>query len=102
MTSTQLAFDDPAPDGVQRAADGADSWWTSTAMTAIKILAEQGQPFEAFDVTLLGVPDPDSPCRWGPVFRAAHRSGLIKPHSFATARRPGRSGGLTRLWVGSR
>ncbi len=99
----QLAFDDdPAPDGVQRAADGADSWWTSTALSAIKVLAEQGQPFEAYDVTLCGVVDPDAPCRCGPVLRAAHRSGLIQPYGFATARRPGRSGGLTRLWVGSR
>lgn len=91
-----------AAPGVQLALDNADDWWQSVAMRALRWLAATGQPFEAYDVTELGVPDPDHPNRWGALFRAAHTAGLIEHHGYTASRRPGRSGGLTRTWVGRR
>ncbi len=87
---------------MQLAFDQADDWWLSVAMRGLRWLADTGQPFETFDLTELGVPDPDHPNRWGALFRAAHTAGLIEHHGYAIARRPGRAGGLTRTWTGTR
>lgn len=78
----------------------ADDWWLSTARRALRTLAATGRTFEAYDLTELGVDDPDHPNRWGALFRAAHNDGLIVPVGYAQSRRPGRSGGATRLWRG--
>lgn len=88
--------------GVQLAFAAADDWWMSSAMRALRWWADSGQPFEAFSLTELGVPDPDHPNRWGALFRAASTAGLIEHHGYTQSRRPGRSGGLTRTWVGRR
>jgi len=88
--------------GVQLAIDNADEWWTSVAMRAMRWLADNGQPFECYDLTELGVPDPDHANRWGALFRSAHTAGLIESHGYTTSRRPGRAGGLCRTWVGRR
>ncbi len=80
--------------------DNSDDWWRSTAEAGIAYLASTGEPFDAFDVTELGVPDPDHPNRWGAVFRAASTAGLIESVGYHESRRPSRSGGVCRVWKG--
>lgn len=84
--------------GVQLAIDNTDEYWHSIAMSALTSLARSRNVFDAYDVTLLGVPDPDHPNRWGALFRGAHTSGLIEHAGYRQSRRPGRAGGLCRTW----
>lgn len=86
--------------GVQRAEDNADQWWWDCAMRAVTHLADSGRPFTANDVTLLGVPAPDHPNRWGALLRSAHTAGLIEAAGFTQSSRPSRAGGVCRVWVG--
>lgn len=81
--------------------DQADDWWRSTAGRALQWWAQTGLEFDAFDLTELGVPDPDHPARWGALFRAAHTAGLIRPVGYRQSRRPTRSGGVCRIWQGT-
>lgn len=100
-----MDFSTPLPPvafaGVQQAEENADAWWWSTAMSAIKHLASTGIEFDAFDVTELGVPEPDSAARYGALFNAAAKSGVIEAVGYRRSRRPGRSGGSCRVWKGS-
>lgn len=89
-----------ADDHLTQVHANADTWWRDSAERALRDLAASGRTFEAYDLTEMGVPDPDHPNRWGALFRAAHTAGLIEPVGYAQSRRPGRSGGLTRLWRG--
>lgn len=82
--------------------ENTDEWWKSTAEAGIKHLADRGAPFEAFDLTEIGVPDPDHSARWGAIFKAAQRAGTITMAGYAISRRPGRHGGITRLWIGTK
>lgn len=77
-----------------------DHQWSSTAKTALVWLAESATPFDAYDLTELGVPDPIEPNRWGSLFREARQEGLIVPVGFRESRRPSRSGGVCRVWIG--
>lgn len=86
--------------GLERARDNADQWWWSPAWRAVTWLAATRTDFTAWDVTLLGVPDPDNPARWGALFRAAATAGLIEPIGYAPSARPARSGGICRVWRG--
>lgn len=87
--------------GVDLAIENQDDVWWPAAMRAVKWLADAPGTFEAFDLTELGVPDPDSPGRWGALFRAAYTSGVIQPAGYTRSRRPGRAGGLCRTWRGA-
>jgi len=78
-----------------------DDWWDSCFMTAVKTLAATGRKFETYDVTEQGVPEPAHPAQYGSAMRRAAQSGLITEAGFTVSRRPSRSGGLTRLWVGT-
>lgn len=78
----------------------SDDWWRSCVEAGIRHLAATGSPFDAFDLTELGVPDPDHPNRWGAAFRAAATGGLIEPIGYRESRRPSRSGGVCRVWRG--
>lgn len=97
-----MDFSQPLPPGtfagVRLAEDNADAWWWSTAMSGVQALAASGREFDAYDLTELGVPEPDSPNRYGALFRAAHRAGVIVPVGYRQSRRPGRSGGSCRVW----
>lgn len=79
----------------------ADSWWRDCAWRALEHLAATGRPFTAYDVTELGVPDPDHGNRWGGLFQAACKAGLIEPVGYAESRRPSRAGGVCRVWKGT-
>lgn len=80
--------------------DNSDDWWRSCVEAGLRHLAATGSPFDAFDLTELGVPDPDHPNRWGAAFRAAATGGLIEPIGYRESRRPSRSGGVCRVWRG--
>lgn len=84
------------------ALDNGDTWWRDCAERALTYWASSGQPFDAYDLTQLGVPDPDHPNRWGALFRAAYTRGDIEPVGYRQSRRPGRAGGVCRVWRGVR
>ncbi len=87
--------------GLQRAQDNADDWWWKVAMRALKWLAAAPGTFEAYDLSLMGVPEPSSAHHWGALFSAAAKAGVIEHAGFTVSRRPTRSGGLCRVWRGA-
>lgn len=92
--------DDATRPGVVRARDNADDWWWSAAWRAIGWLADTRTDFTAWDVSELGVPEPDHGNRWGALFRAAATAGVIEPVGYGPSRRPTRAGGVCRVWRG--
>jgi len=83
---------------VQQAIGNLDPRWRDGPVRAVTHLAEAGQPFHAFDVIELGVPDPDHPNRWGGSSRSCQIAGLIEAVAFRESRRQSRSGGVCRVW----
>lgn len=81
--------------------DQGDDWWRDSAERAVRWWAESGMPFDAYDVTLLGVPDPDHPSRWGGLFSAMKADGIIEPIGYRESRRPSRHHGVCRIWRGT-
>jgi hypothetical protein len=80
---------------------GMDSWWSSTAMQAVRAMAATGRVFQAFDlVETCGIPEPDHPNRWGALLTRAARNGVIVAVGAAPSRRPTVAGSLTRTWRG--
>lgn len=100
-----LDFTAHAPAGAYAGAELADEntedHWRQWALREIGIMAANGLEFTADDVrTIVG--EPDHPNRWGGVWLAARRSGLIEPTGQV---RPSttatRHGSLVRVWKGS-
>lgn len=88
--------------GTVQAFANADDWWRDCATRALTWMAELGQPFDAWDLVALGVPEPDNFRRWGGLFQAAHKQGLIKRVGFAPSRRPSAAGSIVSVWQGTR
>lgn len=80
--------------------DRADRPWLSCAEAALSVLIRRGRPFTAADLTDLGVPSPDHPCRYGSLFAAAKARGDILPLGYRPSPRASRNGGVTRIWLG--
>lgn len=80
--------------------DRADTWWRSCAEQAATQLIQRGVEFTAHDLTDLGVPDPDTPARWGSLFASLKAAGLIIPVGYRPSPRTTRNGGVTRVWRG--
>lgn len=100
MTSPLLTEDlQPAP-GLTQVVKGTDDWWASLADRAIRELARRGAPFQAFDLTELGVPEPDHPNRWGGALHRAARRGVIVACGAEPSKRPATAGSLVRTWIG--
>lgn len=78
-----------------------DPWWEAGALKAIETLATTGRNFTAADLTDLGVAEPDHSCRWGSLFAAAKRCGIVVRVGYAPARRAGRNGGVAAIWKGA-
>lgn len=76
-----------------------DPAWETNALLAIETLAATGTPFTAADLTLLGIDDPDHPCRWGSVMAKAKTLGLIERVGYGPSPRHSRSGGVTAIWT---
>lgn len=81
--------------------DGADDWWRDAAERALSWWAAIGVEFDSYDLTELGVPDPDHPNRWGALFKAAADQGRIAAVGYRPSRRPTRHGGVVRVWKGT-
>ena len=79
----------------------ADEPWRDCAERGARYLASVGQDFNADSLTLLGVPDPDHPSRWGSLFAALKAEGVITPVGYAASTRPSRNGGVCRVWRGT-
>ena len=73
--------------------------WESDAQAALIRVAREGKPFDAYTLTEQAeLRDPPHPNCWGPLFQNAHKDGLIRPVGFHRSRRPGRAGGVCRVW----
>lgn len=72
---------------------------TSIAAEVAGILAQVDR--NAHDVAELGVPDPDHPARWGGLFSAAARAGIIRLVGYAPSSRPTVHRAIVRVWTGA-
>lgn len=79
----------------------ADSWWRDCAERAARELARRGQDFTSDDLAAMGVPDPDVPARWGSLFAALKREGIITLTGFRASTKRSRNGGVLRVWRGT-
>lgn len=78
-----------------------DSTWRAAALNGLQELARTGEVFEAYDLILLGVPEPEHSSRWGALFNAAARAGIITAAGFGPSKRPTVRGSALRLWRGT-
>jgi hypothetical protein len=97
-----LDFGAPVPDGSYAGADlaneNAEDHWRDWALREIGILASNGHEFTADEVRQV-VGEPDVANRWGGVFLAARRAGLIEPTgSVRPSTTATRHGSLVRVW----
>ena len=74
--------------------------WHRDALSRVTALAGAGATFQAFDLAAAGVPEPDNPRRWGALFSAASRLGIIRPVGDSATARPG-GGHHVNLWTGA-
>lgn len=77
-----------------------DEWWRRTCNQGIRELARRGEPFEAYDLIGLGVPEPINSSRWGARLHNAARQGVIEAVGAGPSRRPTARGSLVRYWRG--
>lgn len=85
------------------APDTRDEWWWKPALAALRNEAQSGREFDSYTLTeVYGIDQPDSPARWGALFRKAHADGIIEHAGVTASRRPSRAGGLVRTWRGAR
>lgn len=76
-----------------------DLHWDADARAALETLAQTGKPFTAYDLTVKAeLREPSHPGQWGALFRHAAEDGVIRRVGFVESRRPGRRGGVCRLW----
>ncbi|TQS44359.1 hypothetical protein FL583_15615 [Cryptosporangium phraense] len=84
---------------------GTDEWWRDCCDRGIVALAAQtyrtGATFQAFDLIDIGVPEPDSPNRWGPRLLAAARAGIVEPVGYGPSKRPTVAKSAARIWRGT-
>lgn len=85
--------------GRDRAESGADDWWLSLFLAAVREMASRDVVFQTYDlVEQLGLPEPDDSNRWGAAMALAHRRRLVMPVGAEPSRRPTVAGSLTRTW----
>lgn len=78
-----------------------DSTWRATALNGLQELARRGDVFEAYDLIALGVPEPEHSSRWGALFNAAAKAGIITAAGAGPSARPTVKKSLTRFWRGT-
>jgi hypothetical protein len=83
-------------EGADARADAERGWWAA-AWRELGALAATGFTFTADDVRRR-VGGPDHPARWGGVFLAASRAGLIQAVGVRRPATASRHSGLTRVW----
>ena len=87
--------------GMARVDANADDWWKATADQAIAHLASTGRVFEAYDLVLMGCPEPHHPNAWGARMSAAAKHGLIRAVGYGPSKRPTVAKSAVRLWQGA-
>lgn len=97
-----LDFTAHAPAGAYAGADLAgentEDHWRQWALREISIMAANGLEFTADDVRQV-VGEPDHPNRWGGVWLAARRAGLVVPTGeVRPSTTASRHGSLVRVW----
>ena len=98
---TALAYESDLLSVAQMHAERADGWWRSTADRAVETLARTRRPFTVDDVRDLGVEEPDHGNRWGGLFGAHSKRGLIRRTGRTLpSRHPERNGSRVPEWVG--
>lgn len=80
--------------------DHADEPWRDCAERAVREMAGRRVDFTAEDLSDLGVPDPDVPARWGSLFAAMKKQGVVRPVGWRTSRKPSRNAAVVRVWQG--
>jgi len=76
-----------------------DLEWESDAREALERVAGEGKPFTAYDLTVKAeLRNPPTSGQWGALFRHAAEDGVIRRVGFIESRRPGRRGGVCRVW----
>ena len=78
-----------------------DPNWKGDALQLLAQVAEKGIDFDAYDLEAIhGLRPPPHPNQWGSLFNSAYRAQIITPVGFHQSQRPGRSGGVCRVWRG--
>lgn len=80
----------------------SDEFWRAAAWQALEHLAASGEPFDAWSLVELGVPEPRTTAAWGALFYAARQAQLVEPAGWCQSRRPTTRGSAARLWRGVR
>ena len=100
----QLVLDFTAPvpagayDGAEQAAENTEDHWRNWALREIGIMAANGLEFTSDDLRQV-VGEPDIPNRWGGVWLAARRAGLVVPTGeVRPSTTASRHGSLVRVW----
>lgn len=89
-------------DGMATAAAHTPVDWAADCDRAIRTMAARGVEFQAADLIEAGlVGEPDSPNRWGPAFRKAAASGVIRPAGYAKSKRATVHSSICRTWIGA-
>lgn len=78
-----------------------DDWWRSCALAGLEYLAATARPFTAYDLTSLGVPEPQHPNQWGPVMSTAAHAGMIRHAGYVPSLRPSVHRSVVRQWIGA-
>ncbi|WP_341394027.1 hypothetical protein [Arthrobacter sp. G119Y2] len=78
-----------------------DTTWKGDALQLLAKVAESGADFDAYTLQEEhGLRQPPHPNMWGALFRSAYSAQIITPIGFHQSLRPGRSGGVCRIWRG--
>lgn len=78
-----------------------DTEWGSDGLDLIARLAETGTVFDAYSLERdHGLRPPPHANMWGGLLQAAYKAHLATPIGFRQSERPGRSGGVCRVWRG--
>lgn len=78
-----------------------DLSWSSDGLALIARLAESETVFDAYSLERdHGLRPPPHPNQWGGLFQAAYKAHIATPIGFKQSERPGRAGGVCRVWRG--
>ena len=78
-----------------------DNAWKADALDLLSKVAESGEDFDAYTLQEKhGLRQPPHPNMWGSLFRTAYQADIITPVGFHQSQRPGRAGGVCRVWRG--
>lgn len=77
-----------------------DLTWNLDALHLLSRIAQSGADFDAYTLTEKGLRPPPHTNMWGGLFQAAYKAQIITPIGFNQSRRPGRAGGVCRVWRG--